>query len=281
MAAASANVPQITLNNGITIPHIGLGTWQIKDPNEVGDAVRSALDIGYRLIDTAAIYGNEEGVGTAVRYHETPREEIFVTSKLWNDSHDYDSALRAFDATMERLGLDYLDMYLIHWPVPSQNKFTDAWRALESLYQDKRVRAIGVSNFKTHHLSTLLESASITPAVNQIELHPRLQQTSTREFCATHNIAVESYSPIMRADKGLARAVDPIAAKHHKTPAQIILRWHIDNGLLPIPKSTNGDRQRENFSIFDFSLDEEDMQQMADLNEEQIVVADPDSPHWG
>lgn len=273
-------VPTITLNNGMTLPQIGLGTWQIKDDNDVADAVNSALDIGYRLIDTAKIYGNEAGVGTAVRYHEIPREDIFVTTKLWNDSHDYDAALKAFDASLSRLGLDYIDIYLIHWPVPSQDKYRQAWRALERLYDDKLVRAIGVCNFKPHHLDALLQTANVVPAINQIELHPRLHQQATRDFCAEYDIQVQSYSPLMRASQLLAQDLQTIADKHHKTPAQVTLRWHIQSGLLPIPKSTSPDRQQENFEIFDFQLDDDDMQTIANLDEDRVIVADPDSPDW-
>jgi len=274
-------VPSLTLNNDITLPQIGFGTWQIKDDDDAADAVRSALDIGYRLIDTAMIYGNEAGVGAAVRYHEVPRDEIFVTTKLWNDSHDYDAALKAFDASLNRLGLEYLDMYLIHWPVPSQDKFRQAWRALERLYEEKRVRAIGVCNFKPHHLESLLQTANIVPAINQIELHPHLQQHATREFCAKYGIQVESYSPLMRASRLLAADLQNIADKHGKTPAQITLRWHIQNGLLPIPKSANDGRQRENLNIFDFALDDDDMAAINVMDQERIIVGDPDSPDFG
>jgi diketogulonate reductase-like aldo/keto reductase len=242
------------------MPQLGLGTWRTGNDDAGVQSIRSALDIGYRLIDTATLYGNEESVGRAIAESGIARKDIFVTTKLWNDSHDYDKALRAYDDSLGRLGLDYVDLYLIHWPVPAEGKFVEAWRALESLYEGKRVRAIGVSNFASAHLTQLLANAQIVPAVNQIELHPRHQQRETRDFCGRHNIQVESYSPLQHSELLEDKTLRQLAAKHGKTSAQIVLRWHIQEGLVVIPKSTHADRLRENFDIFDFELDKGDME---------------------
>jgi diketogulonate reductase-like aldo/keto reductase len=274
-------MPTIHLNNGMAMPQFGLGVWQMKNGQEVTDSVSHALRRGYRLIDTAAAYGNEQGVGQAIRDSEVSREDIFVTTKLWNDSHDYDTALRAFDGSMEKLGLDYLDLYLIHWPVPAQGKFTEAWRALERLYDDERVRAIGVCNFKPSYLKKLLTDANTVPAVNQIELHPRLQQRETREFCRQHGIAIESWSPLMRAGELLRNeSLQQIADKHGKSPAQVILRWHIDSGFVVIPKSSNAARIDENCDIFGFQLDEQDMAAIARLDDGTRTGPDPDNANF-
>lgn len=271
------DVPVITLNNEVNMPQFGLGVWQAQQGGEVELAVKTALEAGYRLIDTAAIYGNEVGVGMTIKGSSIPREELFITTKLWNDHHGYDQAVNAFDESLAKLGLEYIDLYLIHWPMPRNGKITETWRAMEKLYADKRVRAIGVSNFKPAHLRKLLESANVIPAVNQIELHPKLQQYETREFCAEHDIKIESYSPIMR---GSALLNDPtlatLADKHQKTPAQIVLRWHIQNGLIVIPKSVTPARIQENIHIFDFELDDEDMAAIANMNEDQRIGIDPD-----
>jgi 2,5-diketo-D-gluconate reductase A len=217
-------------------------------------------------------------VGHAIRHSGIPREEIFVTTKLWNTDQGYDTTLAAYDASLKRLGLEYVDLYLIHWPMPGLHKFVDTWRAFERLYADTRVRAIGVSNFKPAHLLELMDVSSVIPAVNQIELHPRLQQLETREFCAEHDIQIESYSPIMRGGELLDDTVlTALAHKHGKTPAQIVLRWHIQNGFVVIPKSVTPSRIEENISIFDFKLDEADMKQIEDMNKEQRIGADPDT----
>lgn len=270
------SVPTITLNNGVTIPQLGFGVWQVPDGQEVESAVGTALQTGYRLIDTAAAYGNETGVGNALRASGIDRSELFVTTKLWNHSHAYDAALRAFDASMARLQLDYLDLYLIHWPVPAESKYPDAWRALERLYSDKRVRAIGVCNFLPGHLERLLQTAHVVPAVNQIELHPRLQQAETRQFCAEHDIRIESWSPLMRGGELLRdTTIQAIADKYSKTTAQVILRWHLDSGFIVIPKSVHTERIRQNFDILDFSLDEDDMTQIAAMDNGQRVGPHP------
>jgi diketogulonate reductase-like aldo/keto reductase len=271
------HIPAIKLNNGVPIPQLGLGVWQAADGPEVERAVDTALEAGYRLIDTAAIYGNERGVGHAVKRSGIPREELFITTKLWNDSHSHHIALHAFEASRQRLGLDYIDLYLIHWPVPAEGKFATAWKALEELHAAGRVRAIGVCNFKPHHLEELLKTAEIKPAVNQIELHPRLQQIETRALCTMHGIAVEAYSPLMQGGEILRDPlITELARKHHKTPAQIVLRWHMQNGFIAIPKSVNPLRIRENANIFDFELSADELLAVNALNRDERVGADPD-----
>ena len=275
---SNPNVPTVTLNNGIEMPVLGLGVWKAEEGPEVEQAVLHALECGYRLIDTAAIYGNEAGVGKAIRESGVPREEIFLTTKLWTSDQGFDSAKRAFEASLERLGLDYVDLYLIHWPNPRGGKFVETWRAMEELYANTRMQAIGVSNFKPAHLEELLKTASVVPAVNQIELHPKLQQHETREYCAKQQIQVESYSPIMRADNLLNDPVlTALADKHQKTPAQIVLRWHVQSGLVAIPKSVTPARIEENISIFDFELEDEDMAKITAMNEDKRIGADPDT----
>lgn len=274
-------IPTVTLNNGVTIPQVGLGVWQAKEGSEVERAVRAALETGYRLIDTAAIYGNEAGVGKAIKASGLPREEIFITTKLWNANHAYDDALRAFDQSLNKLDCGYVDLYLIHWPLPMDGKFTQAWKALETLYNSKRVRAIGVSNFKPHHLEELLREAKTVPAVNQIELHPLLQQQATRAFCAEHGIAVESYSPLMQAGEALEHPVIvQLAQTYGKTPAQVILRWHVQNGLIVIPKSVKPERISENLDLFDFELSASDMHAIEGMDQEQRIGADPDTANF-
>jgi diketogulonate reductase-like aldo/keto reductase len=278
MGIGNGIVPWLRLNNGVAMPQLGLGVWQAHDGEEVERAVGAALDAGYRLIDTAAIYGNEDGVGNAIRNSGVPREEIFVTSKLWNNMQAYDDAIMAFEATLARLQLEYLDLYLIHWPMPSQALYTEAWRALEKLHADGRIRAIGVSNFKPAHLETLLTGSTVTPAVNQIELHPKFQQAETRAYCNEHGIAVESYSPLMRGGEILEHPVIvQLAAMHKKSPAQIVLRWHMQQGLIAIPKSVTSNRIVENIDIFDFELSFEDMQLINGLDEGRRIAPDPDN----
>jgi diketogulonate reductase-like aldo/keto reductase len=265
-----ANIPLITLNNGVKIPQLGLGVWQAENGREVIDAVHAAIDVGYRLIDTAAAYGNEEGVGKAIQTASVPREELFVTTKLWNGDHGYDNALRAFDDSLDRLGLDYVDLYLIHWPVPSRDMYVETWQALEEIYKSGRAKAIGVCNFETEHLDKLLAHATITPAVNQIELHPRLQQHVLREYCEQKGIHIESWSPLGGGGDKLNLFDDvtiaTIADKHHKTPAQIIIRWHLQLGLIVIPKSVHAERIQQNANIFNFELDNDDMAKISALD---------------
>lgn len=275
---AVTDIKSITLNNGVEMPSIGLGVWEAREGAEVTQAILTAFDCGYRSIDTAMIYGNERSVGKAIRDSGVPRQEIFVTTKLWNTDQGYDSALNAYDASLERLGLDYVDLYLIHWPAPHQGRYVDSWRALEKLYREQRVRAIGVSNFKPHHLDTLQESWEIVPAVNQIELHPHFQQIETRQYCEEHDIAVESYSPLKRGGELLHEPViQELADKYGKTAAQIILHWHIQEGLIAIPKSVTPERIRQNIDIFDFVMHEDDIELMRELNRDQRLLDDPDT----
>lgn len=272
-------IPTFVLNNGVEIPQLGLGVFQAKEGDEVERAVAVALEAGYRLIDTAAIYGNEAGVGRAMKASGLPRQEIFLTTKLWNAHHAYDDALRAFDESLAKLDCGgYVDLYLIHWPLPMEGKFTEAWRALENVYEQKRARAIGVSNFKPAHLETLLGQATTVPAVNQIELHPMLQQKETVAYCREHGIAVEAYSPLMQAKEALAHPdIAGLAQKYGKTPAQVILRWHVQSGFVVIPKSVTPERIRENIALFDFALSEDDMGAIEGMDRGQRIGADPDT----
>jgi 2,5-diketo-D-gluconate reductase A len=253
--------PFLSLNDGVSIPQLGLGTWQTPD-EKVADAVRAALDIGYRLIDTAAIYENESGVGTGLRAAGLPREQVFVTTKLWNDHQGFDSTLSAFDESLARLQLDYVDLYLIHWPAPRQERYLDSWRALIRLKEEKRARSIGVSNFLVPHLELIINETGVTPAVNQIELHPDFQQQALMAFHVLHGIRTQSWSPLGQGTLLQNKTIRAIAKKHQKTPAQILIRWHIERELLVIPKSVRAERIQENFSVFDFSLDAEDTTQL-------------------
>lgn len=273
-----SKVPLVTLNNGVKMPQLGLGVWQVSEGDEIETAVLTALECGYRLIDTAAVYGNETGLGQVLRAYGIPREELFVTSKVWNTDQGYEATLEACKQSIRRLATQYLDLYLIHWPAPRLGKFVETWHALEKLYEAGLVRAIGVSNFKPHHIKELLQAARIIPAVNQIELHPRLQQLETRAVCAEQGIYVESYSPLMRGGEILENSViEKIAQKHGKTPAQVVLRWHIQNGLIVIPKSVTPERIRQNIDIFDFELSDGDMAQIIRLNEDMRIAPDPDT----
>jgi diketogulonate reductase-like aldo/keto reductase len=271
----SSKVPPIILNNGIEMPQLGYGVWQVPD-DEAERAVSTALEAGYRSIDTAAIYGNEEGTGKAIAASGLPREDVFVTTKLWNSDQGYDSTLRAFDASLAKLGLDHVDLYLIHWPLPARDNYLDTYRALEKLYADERVRAIGVSNFLPEHLRRLIDATSVIPAVNQIELHPHLQQHAAREFHAEQGITTEAWSPLGQG-KGLLEvpAIVAIAQKHGRTPAQIVLRWHIQLGNVVIPKSVTPSRIKENIEVFGFSLDDEDLAAISALNEDRRLGPDP------
>jgi 2,5-diketo-D-gluconate reductase A len=247
------DTPVITLNNGVTIPQIGFGVFQIPEA-ETAAAVTSALEAGYRSIDTAAIYRNESGVGAALKAAGLPRDELFVTTKVWNNDQGYDETLRAFDASIARLGLDRLDLYLIHWPTPKRGRYPDTWRALEKLLADGRVRAIGVSNFLPEHLRAVAALGGTVPAVNQIEVHPALQQRDAQEAGAELGVATEAWSPLAQAAVLSDPAVLRIATDHDRTPAQVVLRWHVQQGRIVIPKSVTPSRIRENLRIFDFEL---------------------------
>jgi diketogulonate reductase-like aldo/keto reductase len=272
----------IQLNNEVVIPQLGLGVWQAKDGKEVETAVRVAIECGYRLIDTAAVYGNEKGVGRAIAASGIPREELFVTTKVWNADQGYDATLVAFDKSLDRLGLDYVDLYLIHWPVPAKDKYIDTWRALEKLYTDGKVRSIGVSNFTVEYLERLMNKATIIPAVNQIELHPHLSQIELRDFCKQHGIAVESYSPLCGTGGDLLEepVLREIGDTYGKTPAQVVIRWHIQNGLIVIPKSVTPERIRQNIDVFDFELSPDDMLTINGLNMNSRVGSDPTTANF-
>ncbi|WP_248959570.1 aldo/keto reductase [Sphaerisporangium perillae] len=269
-------VPEITLNNDVRIPQLGFGVFQIPEAETVA-AVTTALETGYRSIDTAAIYGNERGVGLALAKSGLPREEVFVTTKLWNSAQGYDSALAAFEESLARLQLAYLDLYLIHWPTPAKDRYLDTWRAFEKLYADGRVRAIGVSNFQPAHLRRLMDHCEVVPALNQIELHPYLQQAELRGFHAEHGIATEAWSPLAQGALLADPVITSIAGRHGKTPAQVVLRWHIQLGNVVIPKSVTPERIRENFDIFGFALTGDDMAAIATLDRGTRTGPDPDA----
>lgn len=265
-----------TLHNGVKMPWFGLGVFQVEDGDEVINSVKWAIEHGYRSIDTAAVYKNEEGVGQAIKESGIPREELFITSKLWNSNQGYEETLQAFETTLSKLDLDYLDLYLIHWPVPKLNKYKETWKALEKLYKDGKIRAIGVSNFKEHHLEDLMTEAEIVPMVNQVEFHPHLQQESLHEFCKKHQIQLEAWSPLKQGKILADPTLTKIAEKHGKSTAQVILRWDLQKEVVTIPKSVKQHRIQDNSNIFDFELSEEDMQLIKEMNREERVGPDPD-----
>ncbi|MGZ4443779.1 MAG: aldo/keto reductase [Nocardioidaceae bacterium] len=269
-------VPNITLNNGIEIPQLGFGVFQIK-PEETKQATLAALEVGYRHIDTAEMYGNEKEVGEAVRASKIDRDDIFVTSKLNNGFHAYDEALTAFDQTLKDLAFDYLDLFLVHWPLPGVGDFVETWKAMEEIYSSGRVKAVGVSNFNPHHLRRLHGETTVVPAVNQVEIHPYFGNEDVRAFDAEHGIATEAWSPIAQGkvldDATLVR----IAESHGKTPAQVTLRWHIQRGDIVFPKSVTRSRVEENFNIFDFELSGTDMTDITALNKDERIGPDPDT----
>ncbi|MGW0683802.1 aldo/keto reductase [Streptomyces sp. NPDC002754] len=270
-----STTPEVTLNNGVTMPQLGFGVFQVPD-DEAHAAVTSALEAGYRSIDTAALYENEKGTGRAIADFGLAREDVFVTTKLWNTEQGRDNALRAFDASLERLGMDYVDLYLIHWPVPSRDKYVETWQAFEEILAGGRARAIGVSNFLPEHLDRLAAETSVGPAVNQIELHPRLQQSELRAYDAEHGIATEAWSPLGRGNGVLDdEIVTALARKHERSPAQIVLRWHLQLGNVVIPKSVTPARVRENIAVFDFELAADDMAALAGLETGERVGPDP------
>lgn len=270
----------ITLNNGIEMPQIGFGVWQVEDGEEVINSVKKAIEVGYRLIDTAAVYKNEEGVGEAIRQARIPREELFITTKVWNADQGYEATLKAFDTSMEKLGLEYLDLYLIHWPMPDNDNYVDTYKAMEKLYNDGKIRAIGVCNFHIPHIKRLLNECTIKPTVNQIECHPFLSQTEIREFCSEHNIYVEAWSPLMQGGEVLKNEVVlNIAKKYDKTPAQLVIRWHLQNNVIVIPKSVTPNRIESNFDVFDFELSNEDMDKIYQLNSNTRKGPNPEEFH--
>lgn len=252
-----SHVPWVRLNDGRSAPQLGLGVWQIPD-DEVTDIVLAAVAAGYRLIDTATIYGNERGVGAGIRQSGLPREALYVTTKLWNDSHGHDATLRAFDRSLKCLGIDHVDLYLIHWPVPAADLYAESWSAMAQLVREGRVRSIGVSNFNPPHLQRLIDESGIVPVINQIELHPAFQQRRVVAFNARHDIVTQSWSPLGQGKLMEHPVIRSIAVRQERTPAQVVLRWHLENGFMVIPKSVRPERLIENAAVFDFSLDAED-----------------------
>lgn len=265
----------VKLHNGVEMPWFGLGVFKVKEGSEVIDSVKAAIKNGYISIDTAAVYKNEEGVGQGIKESEVPREELFITSKVWNADQGYESTLKAFDTSLEKLGLDYLDLYLIHWPV--KGKYVETWKALEKLYKDGRVKAIGVSNHHVHHLKDILAEAEIKPMVNQVEYHPHLAQKELHEFCKSEGIQLEAWSPLKQGELLTEPVIAEIGQKYQKSAAQVILRWDLQNEVVTIPKSIKEHRIIENSSIFDFELSSEDMERINSLNKNERIGSDPDN----
>jgi diketogulonate reductase-like aldo/keto reductase len=265
----------VELANGIQMPWLGLGVYKVKEGQEVIDSVKAAIKAGYRSIDTAALYANEEGVGQAVRESGVAREDLFITTKVWNSDQGYAQTLAAFDKSISKLGLEYVDLYLIHWPV--KGKYKETWRALEQLYAEGKVRAIGVSNFQIHHLEDLMENAEVKPMVNQVELHPLLSQQELREYCRTQGIQIEAWAPLAQGRLLDNEVLAEIAEIHGKSIAQVILRWDLQSGIVTIPKSIKAQRIIENGDVFDLELSAEEMARIDALNVNQRFGADPDN----
>lgn len=262
------------LNNGVKMPWLGLGVYLVKEGDEVKNAVRSAIEAGYESIDTAAIYKNEEGVGEAIRESGIARDKLFLTTKVWNSDQGYESTLAAFNTSVKKLGVDTLDLYLIHWPV--KGKFTETWRALEKLYKDGYVRSIGVSNFQIHHLEELRKVSDIVPVVNQVEFHPLLTQRDLLTYCRDHKIQMEAWSPLMQGNLDHP-LLSELAQKYGKSPAQIVIRWDLEQKVVTIPKSIKPERIRQNADVFDFTLEPQDVERIAALNENKRFGPDPDN----
>ncbi|HVT35110.1 MAG TPA: aldo/keto reductase [Nevskiaceae bacterium] len=272
----SNRIPSLELNQGGPMPQLGLGVWQIADA-QVPAAVQAALEAGYRSIDTAAVYGNEAAVGAAIRQSGIARSELYITTKLWNDSQGRERTLRAFDASLKKLDCGYIDLYLIHWPLPRLGLYLETWKTLEELRRDGRVKAIGVSNFQPAHLQRLIDESGTVPAVNQVELHPFLQQRPLRGFHKRHGIVTEAWSPLAQSAALRHPALVKIAARHRRSVAQIVLRWHIEQGIVAIPKSATPARVRENAALFDFQLSPEDLSAISALDQGRRVGPDPDT----
>ena len=272
-------VPTITLNNGVEIPQLGFGVYQVK-PDETREATLAALEVGYRHIDTAEMYGNEKGVGEAVRDSGLARSDVFVTSKLNNGFHAREDALRAFDTSLSELGFDYLDLFLIHWPLPAVGDYVETWKALEGLYGSGRVKAIGVSNFQQTHLQRLFDETGIVPVVNQIEVHPYLTQDALRTFGTDHGVITEAWSPIAQGKVLDDAAIVAVAERLERTAAQVTLRWHIQRGDIVFPKSVTRSRVEENFALFDFELTADDIAAISALNRDERTGPNPDEFNW-
>lgn len=265
----------VELSNGVKMPWFGLGVYKVEEGDEVISSVKWAIEAGYRLIDTAALYQNEDGVGQAIRESGVPREELFITTKVWNSDQGYDSTLKAFDQSISKLGLDYVDLYLVHWPV--KGKYKETWKALEQLHKDGKVRAIGVSNFQIHHLQDLLADAEIQPVVNQVELHPLLSQVELRDFCKANGIQIEAWAPLAQGRLLNDPTLQEIADSYGKSIAQVLLRWDLQSGIVTIPKSIKQERIVQNADIYDFELSDADMIRIDELNKDQRFGADPDN----
>lgn len=265
----------ITLNNGLKMPQLGFGVWQVPD-EKVTSVVSKALEVGYHSIDTAKVYDNERGVGKALAQSDVPREEMFITTKVWNTDQGYENTIKAFDASLERLGLDYVDLYLIHWPTPEFDEYVETYKALERLYSDGRVKAIGVCNFNIEHLQRLLDECDVKPVLNQVECHPYFQQNELKEFCQKHDIFVEAWSPLNQGGAVLNdEVVKQLAVQYGKTPAQVIIRWHLQSNTIVIPKSVTPSRIEENFKVFDFELSQEDMKKIEGIDRNERKGPEP------
>jgi 2,5-diketo-D-gluconate reductase A len=267
-------IPSLTLHDGVEIPQLGFGVFQVP-PEDTRGVVEQALDAGYRHIDTAAAYRNEKGVGEAIAASGLAREDLFVTTKLWNSQQGFETTLAAFDASLGRLGFDYVDLYLIHWPVPSEDRFVDTWRAFERIHEEGRARTIGVSNFRVEDLERLAAETEVQPSVNQIELHPRLQQSELRAWHADHDIVTEAWSPLAQGELLDEETLGAIAERHGRTPAQAILRWHLQLGNVVFPKSATPERIRENIDLFDFELSDAEMSEFERLDRGERIGPDP------
>ncbi|GMA20373.1 aldo/keto reductase [Arsenicicoccus piscis] len=275
------SVPRIFLNDGHSIPQVGFGVWQVPD-DEVAEAVHVALEVGYRHIDTAAIYGNEEGVGRALKVTNVPRDELFVTTKVWNSDQGYDSTRKALDTSLAKLGLDHVDLYLIHWPCPEADRYVDTWKAMLELKESGKALSVGVCNFQPAHLQRLIDETGVAPAINQIELHPYLQQDELRAFNEEHGIVTEDWSPLASGKDVMDdETISEIAEAHDVTPAQVILRWHVQLGDVVLPKSVTPERIRSNLDLFDFELSGEEMAAIAALDRGMRTGPDPDTFNEG
>ncbi len=266
-------IKSYTLANGVEIPALGYGTYKVEDGNQAVESVKTALATGYRHIDTASFYGNEESIGEAVRQSGIPRNEVFVVSKVWNTEQGYEKTINSFETSLKKMKFDYLDLFLVHWPKEISG---ETWRALEKLYREGKIRAIGVSNFMVHHLENLLKTAEIMPMVNQIEFHPQLMQKGVLDYCKEKNIIVEAWAPLMRGRIFDIPLLKELSEKYNRTISQIVLRWDLQMGVVTLPKTVNPNRIAENMNIFDFELSQEDMQKICDLNTEERIGADPD-----